>query len=159
MNSSLPVASHIVTSTSTGAKNTFKPTRRSLHCFCGKSGTSYPHWPPSCREEAVAQLRCLLESTPHRLYLAHCWLIFLYGLAESRSQESAHSEDYHRIIYLVQKSCPTLFSDQEDLGNHASKRKWHGTDCERLCCRVLREKSCYCLCCCSLHREECPVHR
>ena len=38
-----------------------------LPCSCGKGATSYPHWPPSCHEEAVDQLRCLLEAQPHRL--------------------------------------------------------------------------------------------
>ncbi|KAN0078763.1 hypothetical protein V8E54_005276 [Elaphomyces granulatus] len=41
---------------------------KAKRCHCGKSLTSYPHWPPSTYEEAVAQLRSLIgESFPHRM--------------------------------------------------------------------------------------------
>ena len=43
---------------------------------CGKSKTSFPHWPPSTYEEAVEQLQCLIgESFPHLISLANCWII------------------------------------------------------------------------------------
>ena len=80
MHESSPVASHSKRRTGASAKptNTFKPTHRFLPCSCGKSGMSYPHWPPSCHEEAVDQLRCLLEANPHRLHLTHEWRNFLW---------------------------------------------------------------------------------
>jgi hypothetical protein len=32
-------------------------------CDCRKSGTSYPHWPPTCQTEALDQLNCLGSHT------------------------------------------------------------------------------------------------
>ena len=34
---------------------------KAKRCHCGKSLTSYPHWPPSTYEEAVAQLQSLIR--------------------------------------------------------------------------------------------------
>ncbi|KAN0069184.1 hypothetical protein V8E54_012813 [Elaphomyces granulatus] len=59
-------------------------------CSCGKSRTSYPHWPPTTHGEAMAQLRCLTgTSYPHRLYLADCWITSLY-----REQAQSWTDGY-----------------------------------------------------------------
>ena len=48
---------------------------------------------------------------------------FLYEeLLLAESQHSALSEDYHWIIFLVRKSCPTLSPDPEDFGDDVSKQ-------------------------------------
>ena len=78
-------------------------------CDCGKSRTSYPHWPPSCRSEAVDQLCCLLgRSYPHREYLADCWLTSLF-----RKLALEGTEETEAMITLVQNSCPVLQSAGE----------------------------------------------
>jgi len=126
-------------------------------CHCGRSRTSYPHWPPSCETEATDQLRCLLgQSYPHREHLAHSWMSFLCGKVAAE----ADAEDDERAISLARKSCPTLVlaaAEPQSVGNPEKKRK--KVDCVTICQRVLEERSCHCLCSCSVHREECPVHR
>src|SRR5712664_3277422 len=82
---------------------------KAKRCHCGKSLTSYPHWPPSTYEEAVAQLQCLIgESFPHRLYLAHCWITSLYV------QLAAGSKGIEKTISLVQQSCESLQQSTKD---------------------------------------------
>ena len=126
-------------------------------CACGKSRTSYPHWPPSCQTEAMDQLRCLLgQSYPHREHLAHSWMSFFLG---KRVAQTSKADD-ERTISLAQRSCPTLVlatSEEKGGGETGGKRK--KVDCATICQRVLGERSCHCLCSCSSHREECPVHR
>ena len=81
------------------------------HCNCGKSRTSYPHWPPTCKSEAVDQLRCLVgESAPHRQYLAHCWMVFLLG------KTTADTEDGQKMISLVHQSSCSPNTNPPDTG-------------------------------------------
>jgi hypothetical protein len=116
------------------------------HCNCGKSRTSYPHWPPTCQSEAVDQLHCLVgESYPHRQYLAQCWMAFLLG----------KSTEDQTMISLVQKSCTVLALPKHE-PPRCRRRKM---DCEQICQPVLDANSCHCLCGCFTHREECPVHK
>ena len=98
------------------------------HCNCGKSRTSYPHWPPTCKLAAVDQLRCLVgESAPHRQYLAHCWMTFLLG------KNTADSEDDKNLISLVHQSCPGLLTPKHETHRHRRGK----LDCERVCQPVL----------------------
>jgi hypothetical protein len=43
---------------------------------CGKSESSYPHWPPTCQAEALDQLQCLLgrsyPSVGYHIYSDNC---------------------------------------------------------------------------------------
>jgi hypothetical protein len=144
---------------------------RSFFCSCGLSKVSYPHWPPSCYEEAVDQLHCLIgQSYPHRLYLAQCWLVSLQKKLYESAGKTEHEEspqDLGIIISLMQETCPTLASSPEQPEQNVdsfSINRFKTTrdiriDCQSLCYRVLREGGSYCLCCCSSHREECPIHR
>jgi hypothetical protein len=122
------------------------------HCSCGKSNTSYPHWPPTTHGEAVAQMRCLIgRSYPHRLYLADCWIA---SISRESWPNIAMSED---LLSLVGNACGRVMNDDEERSaKHVRKTK---LDCRAICEPVLQKKSCFCLCCCSEHREECPVHR
>lgn len=122
-------------------------------CHCGKSKTSFPHWPPSTYEEAE-QLRCLLgESFPHRLYLGHCWIISLrQKLATVREPSSQRNHEW--IIHLVEENREIeKYNGGEALGSMACK-----VNCKTVCEPILQANNCYCLCCCARHREECPVH-
>ena len=110
---------------------------------CGKSGTSYPHWPPSYRSEATDQLLCLLgRSYPHRLHLADLWM-------SSLREQAADG----RTICLVQQRCPSLQPTCE-----RPQQRRPRMDCVGLCERAIRDNDSICLCCCPIHREECPVH-
>ena len=124
-------------------------------CHCGKSKTSFPHWPPSTYEEAVEQLRCLIgESFPHRLYLANCWIISLRKKLVT-VQEQPSQRNVEGTIHLVEANCELeRYSGGEPLRRNACK-----VDCKTICEPILKANSCYCLCCCRRHREECPVHR
>ena len=116
-------------------------------CDCGKSRTSYPHWPPTSQTEAIDQLKCLLgQSYPHRQYLAHCWMVFLL---------TDDTEKHKKTISLVHNSCPVLQLSE----NETPKRRRVKMDCAVICQPVLDAKSSHCLCGCWSHREECPVHR
>ena len=95
------------------------------------------------------------ESSPHRLYLAHCWIVSLrQKLATVRER---FSQGYHEwIIELVEANCEIeKYSGGEALGG----RQARNVDCRTICEPILRANNCYCLCCCARHREECPVHR
>ena len=124
---------------------------RGRYCDCGKSMTSYPHWPPTCQSEAVDQLHCLVgQSYPHRQYLAQTWMSFLLGKATDGTK------DDNEIISLVRNSCPVLLQSEN---NDTRKRRREKFDCEGICRPVLEANSPDCLCACPCHREECPVHR
>jgi|SRR5467141_560509 len=119
-------------------------------CHCGKSLTSYPHWPPSTYEEAVAQLRSLIgESFPHRMYLADCWLTSLH------MKLAAGSEGVEKMISLVQQSCGSLHQSAE-------RRVANVVDCRMICEPILKAQGTAngssCLCGCGRHREVCPIH-
>jgi len=124
---------------------------KAKRCHCGKSLTSYPHWPPSTYEEAVAQLQSLIgESFPHRLYLGHCWITSLY------LKLAAGSEGVEKIISLVEQSC-------EGLRQNAKNQIANKVDCHAICDPVLKAqgtaKGSFCLCDCGRHREVCPIHK
>src|SRR6267378_8720541 len=95
---------------------------KAKRCHCGKSLTSYPHWPPSTYEEAVAQLQSLIgESFPHRLYLAHCWVSSLYI-------KRAAGSNVETIISLVEKR--KFKTSTEDAPRAVNKVK---VDCSAIC--------------------------
>ncbi|KAN0074352.1 hypothetical protein V8E54_008289 [Elaphomyces granulatus] len=126
---------------------------------CHRSRINYPHWPPSSEEEAFDQLDCLLDepkTAPHRMYLAECWLAFLYRNLAAGSNVSA-------TIKLVEQGCPIILSGKPSLlGNKGSRRRvgrWERKSCEDICEPVLLKNKPFCLCCCPEHREDCPVHR
>jgi hypothetical protein len=129
---------------------------------CGKSQSSYPHWPPTGQQEALDQLQCLLgRSYPHRDYLAECWLSNLFGQllpVEGRGPGSKTAGDLKRTISLIQKSCPALLRLDRQIADEATKPKRRRMDCEGICEPVLVENRSDCLCCCPFHREECPAH-
>jgi len=127
------------------------PGGRHTKTCCGKSGTSYPHWPPSCRSEATDQLLCLLgRSYPHRSHLADFWVSSL------REQAADGRPDYdRRTVSLIERSCPSLRQSPSE----RPRQKRERVDCEGLCERVIRINDSICLCCCPVHREECPIHR
>jgi hypothetical protein len=125
---------------------------RRTKCDCGKSRTSYPHWPPSYRSEAVDQLCCLLgRSYPHRESLAKCWLTSLF-----RRLALEGTEETEAMITLVQNSCPVLRSAGEM--PRAKGRRVHRIDCDTICKPAITYNDSTCICDCGLHREECPVH-
>jgi hypothetical protein len=76
----------------------------------------------SIHSEAIDQLLCLLErSYPHREYLAHCWVTFLFRQLAA-AVEGAEDHQHRTILpTLVRKSCPTLVaSDQQSPGSRRS---------------------------------------
>jgi hypothetical protein len=129
-------------------------------CHCDRSNFSYPHWPPSCYEEALDELQSLLsESEPTRKYTARCWVAFLKGKLARPDQWQ--QSDLAGTITLVQDSCPILSSDHRYSLRESNQtaKHWGRNDCDKICQPVFKEKRCWCLCCCPKHREDCPVHR
>ena len=126
-----------------------------IACHCGKSRTSFPHWPPSTYEEAVEQLRCLIgESFPHRQYLGYCWRTYLYQkLATDR--EPASQQNLEKAISLVESNCEI----EKYSGGDPLVRNVREVNCTAICEPILVDNSSHCLCSCRRHREECPVHR
>jgi hypothetical protein len=120
-------------------------------CQCSKSRTSYPHWPPTSYREADDQLRCLIGlSYSHRMYLADCWLSFLHRNMVSQELVALVDESIVRYGW----SC-----SDNSLQNSNSLHMESVDLCEEICYPVLNAKSCFCLCCCRIHRDECPPHR
>jgi len=125
----------------------------SARCFCGKSNTSYPHWPPTTHREAMAQLRCLTgRSHPHRLYLADCWVVWL-----RRQQVQTGTAEMEDLISLVGNACVKRARSSQR--NDVEQFRRSNMDCQGICKPVLEMRTCFCLCCCPEHREDCPVHR
>ena len=123
---------------------------KARRCSCNKSLTSYPHWPPTTYDEAMAQLNCLIgESYPHRIYLAECWVTSLYV------KMATGSEGIEHIISLIEETCQSLNKSPKQRGPYK-------VDCRKICEPALKAKGtangASCLCDCSRHREECPVH-
>jgi len=123
---------------------------KARRCSCNKSLTSYPHWPPTTYDEAMAQLNCLIgESYPHRIYLAECWVTSLYV------KMATGSEGIEHIISLIEETCQSLNKSPKQRGPYK-------VDCRKICEPALKAKGtangAFCLCDCSRHREECPVH-
>jgi hypothetical protein len=127
------------------------PLPKARRCRCDKSLTSYPHWPPTTYEEAIAQLNCLIgESYPHRPYLADCWITSLYG------KMAKGSEGIEDLISLIEENCQSFNKNPKRQGRYK-------VDCQKICEPVLSAKGtangAFCLCSCSRHREECPIHQ
>jgi hypothetical protein len=128
---------------------------------CGLSRTSYPHWPPSHRREALDQLRSLLgQSAPHRQYLASCWMTYL---SRKHALQGWEESELSRTITLVRNNCPAVSSwDQHGLHevSKGKKKSWTKKDCDSVCVDALKNPALsLCLCCCPEHREQCPIHR
>jgi hypothetical protein len=70
-------------------------------------------------------------------------------------KNTADSEDGKNPISPVHQSCPALLIPKHETHRHRRGK----LDCERVCQPILDINSSYCLCACSFHREECPVHR
>lgn len=129
-------------------------------CFCGKSNMSYPHWPPSCCEEAVDQLECLLgKDHGHRGHLAHCWYSWLRRRSCLNVPLSVGNQvfcDY--IATFVIDLCPKLSYLKVESDPRPSR--YCGKNfCEDQCRPTLENGESFCLCVCRYHREECPIHR
>ena len=119
------------------------------YCLCNKGSISYPHWPPSSYEESIDQLFIfLLHPRPSRPTLAFCWLSFI----------QKDPKDSENMLSLAQRSCP-IFSLSWPSKEPKQMSTWQRDDCANFCESVLEEGTCYCLCCCPYHREECPAHR
>jgi hypothetical protein len=127
---------------------------------------SYPHWPPSCYEEALDQLRCIVgQDVNHRGYLAHCWKSWLCQKAYLDKTLSREKQDFYRnSVTLVIAECPKL--SEWDADSQSSYQK--PTTCLRYCGKNFCEQECLpalgngppkCLCVCRWHREECPFHK
>jgi hypothetical protein len=130
--------------------------QKTLHRCCDKSRTSYPHWPPTSHREAIDQLLCLLgRSYPHREYLAHCWVAFLYRQLAPAVEGTKCHRDRMNILTLVRKSCPTLVASDRP----SPRPKRQRMDCENICEPAIENNLPTCLCCCGIHREECPAHQ
>ncbi|KAN0075926.1 hypothetical protein V8E54_007196, partial [Elaphomyces granulatus] len=100
-------------------------------CLCHKSLMSYPHWPPSCYEEALDQLRCIVgQDVNHRGYLAHCWKSWLCQKAYLDKTLSREKQDFYRnSVTLVIAECPKL--SEWDADSQSSYQK--PTTCLRYC--------------------------
>ena len=96
---------------------------KARRCRCDKSLTSFPHWPPTTYEEAIAQLNCLIgESFPHRLYLADCWMTSLYlKLAKGL-------DGIEKIISMIQDNFQSLDKSPNRPGTNK-------VDCRKICKR------------------------
>ena len=94
---------------------------RSTRCLCGKSNTSYPHWPPTIHREAIAQLECLTScSFPHRLYLADCWITTLYRQEARNWTDTAEVEG---LISLVESACGKEAESSQQIPVERTRKK------------------------------------
>ena len=107
-------------------------------------------FPLATYEEAVEQLRCLIrESFASRERMDDT------PLSTNGDSPGALRTERHRKDDILEKYCET----EKYSGGEALRRNFYEIDCGHICEPVLVSKSCECLCCCRIHREECPVHR
>lgn len=137
LESPLPVVGHAnaVLELAPSLQTASSELHRFLPCSCGKSGTSYPRWPPSCHEEAFDQLRCLSEAYP----TPSARVAELPVARAVPGGIGSTGEEYSILISLLRNSCPTLFLDDETSDDQAEgpKQKF---ECKSFGCeRVIRE--------------------
>ena len=117
---------------------------------CGKSSMTYPHWPPSCHEEAVAQLHCILgKDINHRGYLAHSWYCWLIARTYSDTPVSVGNQAFcAQAASLVADLCPKLSDLRVEPDPIAVKRsRYCGPEfCERQCFPTIAKGQPFCLC-------------
>src|ERR1700744_4077100 len=109
-------------------------------CLCCKSSMSYPHWPPSCYEEALDQLQCIVgENVNHRGYLANCWYSWLCRRAYlDKSLPERKRFFYQNSVQLVVAQCPKLGDLEAD--SQPSHQK--PARCLRYCGKDFCEQEC-----------------
>jgi hypothetical protein len=127
-------------------------------CRCGKGRMSFPHWPPTSFEEAVAQYEmCLEKGNRHRRYLAYSWWSFINNFATMepwtiRKRQKRYQDGEKEI----RQRCPTVTEELDKCREPPVRPK--GWRCYEFCEPILKERKCSCLCHCRHHRDECPVH-
>jgi hypothetical protein len=128
------------------------------YCYCRKSRTSFPHWPPTSFGEAWALYEnCFKEDNLHRKYLAYCWWVFANSRATFHPGKSTPQRLwYQREAEEIRAYCPAV---NEELNRDKSiperPREW---SCQVKCAEILRWND-GCTCYCNHHRDECPTHR
>jgi hypothetical protein len=88
-----------------------------IECRCGKGRMTYPHWPPTSRNEALALLdNCLKTDNTHRRYLAYCWWVFAHSI-DGHNDELAQSEQPGAIRQTGQLHTEQLSGGHEGTQN------------------------------------------
>jgi hypothetical protein len=129
-------------------------------CYCGKSRTSFPHWPPTSLEEAEAQFqKCFEERNTHRKYLAHCWWIFINNFANMEPWTvSEPQQRYKDGQEEIRRRCPAVAEELDNDTKLKLPKRPRGWRCDEYCEPTLKERRCSCLCHCEQHRDQCPIH-
>jgi len=130
-------------------------------CDCKLSAISYPHWPPTSTKEAFDQLVYLTdEHNTHRRYLAHVWWVHVLTEAGRATviKPEMEAQEVFNLATTIKELCPSVKKDSE-LIDVFNRRRASGWECYNVCEVVLGSTgSSTCLCFCTHHRDECPVH-
>jgi hypothetical protein len=127
-------------------------------CLCGKGKMTYPHWPPTSRNEALALLNnCLKEDNIHRKYIAYCWWVFANSMATMKDWPSqSKQEPYAKLANMIRSNCPAVVKELKP--NRKIPPRPADWSCQKRCERYLRERD-GCTCFCEWHQEECLTHK
>ena len=127
--------------------------KKNGRCECGKSSTSYPHWPVSTVNETFDMLNYLHdEHNKHRRYLTHQWWAFERAKPSTRAEEGWPNMADHIIDEF---KCITVDMNK-DLKTTPRAGGWK---CYEYCELVLSNNYSMCLCHCSEHHDECPTRK
>jgi hypothetical protein len=134
------------------------PSLTGVECRCGKGRMTFPHWPPTSRNESSALLdNCLKTDNTHRRYLAYCWWVFAHSMATMTDWPSrSNQEPYTKLANSIRSNCPEVTRELKT--DRRIARRHVDWTCERTC-HVYLAKRDGCTCFCGRHREECPTHQ
>jgi hypothetical protein len=134
------------------------PDKNHGRCACGRASISYPHWPPSSKEEALQQFEYSINNeNEHRKNLVIRWWEHFNDFANmSPWNVSERQGRYREAAELIKEH--SLLVQKELERSYAHKERPKGWRCHEYCDRVIERKEVSCLCHCGQHRDECPIH-
>jgi len=127
-------------------------------CACGKAAISYPHWPPTNKEEAWRQFEyCMREDNTHRKNLVIRWWEHFNGLAHMTPWTVSERQGrYREAAELIKEHSTMVQKETEKSYTHRKRPK--GWRCYEYCDKVIENKEVSCLCHCRQHQDQCPIH-
>jgi hypothetical protein len=127
-------------------------------CACGRASISYPHWPPSTKEEALRQFEYTMRNeNEHRRNLVLRWWEHFNDFANMTPWTACERQGrYKEAAELIKEHSIIVQRELERSWMHEKRPK--GWRCHEYCEIVISKKGVSCLCHCGQHRDQCPIH-
>jgi hypothetical protein len=134
------------------------PDKNRGRCACRKASISYPHWPPTTKEEALQQFGyTMLDENEHRKNLVLRWWEHFNDFANMTPWNVSERQGrYREAAELIKEHSIIVQRELEKSLTHEKRPK--GWRCHEYCNKVIEKKEVSCLCHCGQHRDQCPIH-